>query len=77
MIVGRGLRLSAGGLAVGMVAALLLGRALGGFLYGVEPHDPATLFVVAVTLALVSAVAALAPARRATRVDPVLVLRVE
>lgn len=77
MIVARGLRLSAGGLAVGLVAALLLGRALGGFLYGVEPHDPATLFVVAVTLALVSAVAALAPARRATRLDPVLVLKVE
>jgi putative ABC transport system permease protein len=77
MIVGRGLRLSAGGLAVGMVAALFLSRAMRGFLYGVEPHDPATLIAVAVTLVLVSVLAALVPARRATKVDPVLALKVE
>ncbi len=77
MIVGHGLRLSAGGLTVGMVAALFLSRALRGFLYGVEPHDPATLIAVAVTLVLVSVVAALVPALRATRVDPVLALKVE
>jgi putative ABC transport system permease protein len=77
MIVGRGLRLSAGGLAVGMVAALFLSRAMRGFLYGVEPHDPTTLIAVAVTLVLVSVVAALVPARRATKVDPVLALKAE
>jgi ABC-type lipoprotein release transport system permease subunit len=44
-------------------------------LYGVEPHDPATLLAASGTLAFVSALACLAPARRATAVDPVTVLK--
>ena len=77
MVLGQGMRLSMAGLATGMVAALLLTRLLGGFLYGVEPNDPATLLAVGAVLVLVSALACLAPARRATAVDPVAVLKTE
>ena len=52
-------------------------RVLADFLYEVEPTDPVTLLMVAAVLLLVSVVACLAPARRATGVDPVTVLRAE
>jgi ABC-type antimicrobial peptide transport system permease subunit len=65
------------GLAVGLIVTLFLSRALNGFLYEVRPHDPATLFMVVAVLAIVSAAACLVPARRATRVDPVMVLKAE
>ena len=45
--------------------------------YGVEPHDPATLLMVGAVLVLVSAAACMAPARRATAIDPVSVLKAE
>ncbi len=77
MILGQGMRVSMAGLSVGVLAALVFSRVLSGLLYGVEPHDPATLLMVAVVLVLVSAVACLAPARRATAVDPVTVLKAE
>ncbi len=77
MVLGQGMRLSMAGLAVGMIAALFFTRVLTSFLYGVEPNDPATLLVVGVVLVLVSAVACLAPARTATAVDPVRVLKAE
>ncbi len=77
MVLGQGMRLAMAGLGVGMIAALLSTRVLAGFLYGVEPNDPATLLMVGVVLVLVSATACLAPARRATAVDPVRVLKAE
>ncbi|MEE8146006.1 MAG: FtsX-like permease family protein, partial [Longimicrobiales bacterium] len=77
MVLGQGMRLSVAGLAVGMIAALLSTRVLSGFLYGVEPNDPVTMLMVGAVLVLVSAVACLAPARRATAVDPVTVLKAE
>ncbi len=77
MVLGQGMRLSMAGLAVGMIAALFVTRLLASFLYGVEPNDPATLLMVGAVFVLVSAVACLAPARRATAVDPVRVLRAE
>ena len=52
-------------------------RLLAGFLYGVEPNDPATLLMVAGVIVLVSAVACLLPASSATSVDPVRVLKAE
>jgi len=73
----RGMRLSLAGLAVGMIAALLSTRVLASYLYGVEPNDPATLLMVAAVLILVSGAACLAPARTATAVDPVSVLKAE
>ena len=77
MVLGQGMRLSMAGLAVGMIAALFFTRVLTSFLYRVEPNDPATLLMVGVVLVLVSAVACLAPARTATAVDPVRVLKAE
>lgn len=65
------------GLGAGLVAALILPRALGSMLFGVTPTDPATLLAVSVGISAVALLASLLPARRATRVDPVTVLRSE
>jgi len=65
------------GLAVGIVAALALSRLLTKMLFGVSPHDPRTLVVVAVLLVAVALLASYLPARRATRVDPLTALRAE
>lgn len=59
------------GLALGMLAALFSTQALTGFLYGVQPNDPATLLTVGVVLLLVSAVSCIVPALKATAIDPV------
>ncbi len=77
MVLGQGMRLSLVGLAFGLIATLLSTRVLAGFLYGVEPNDPVTLLLVGAVLVLVSIAACLAPARRATAVDPVSVLKAE
>jgi putative ABC transport system permease protein len=77
MVLGRGLRLSMSGLAVGAMAAVLLTRTLRGFLYGVDSHDPATFTMVAVVLVLVSLAASVLPARRATAADPITVLKTD
>ena len=60
-----------------MIAALVLTRFLSGLLYGVRPADPATLGCVALLLGGVALLASYIPARRATRVDPVVALRCE
>jgi predicted permease len=77
LVVGQGTRLAVVGVAIGAVAALAGGRALASRLYGVSASDPATLAAVAATLVAVAVVASWLPARRATRVDPVVALRVE
>ena len=77
MVLSQGMRLAIAGLALGMIATLWFTRVLAGFLYGVEPHDPATLLMVGAVLVLVSAAACMAPARRATAIDPVSVLKAE
>ncbi len=65
------------GLAVGLAAALGLGRYLSAMLYGVSAQDPATLAAVAAILLACAALALALPARRAARVDPAIALRVE
>jgi ABC-type antimicrobial peptide transport system permease subunit len=65
------------GLAVGMAAALALGRTLTSVLFEVEPWDPATLASAAVLLAAATLAASYLPARRAARVDPVSALGAE
>ena len=70
-------RLLGTGLAVGMLAAFLLGHLLRSFLYGVSQHDVLTLLVVAAVLSLVGLLAAYVPARRAAAVEPTEALRTE
>ncbi|MCL4845718.1 MAG: ABC transporter permease [Acidobacteria bacterium] len=73
----QGLVLTAIGLVAGMAGALALSRVLASLLFGVQPTDPTTFVVVATTITAVAALACFLPARRATRVDPMLVLREE
>jgi ABC-type antimicrobial peptide transport system permease subunit len=65
------------GLAVGLGAAALLTRFVEGMLFGLTPLDPMTFGAVAAMFALVALIAAFLPARRATRVDPLVALRYE
>ncbi len=73
----EGFRLIAGGVISGMVAALILSRALRSFLFDVEPTDPATLLGVGLLFASVALLACWAPTRRAAKVDPIEALRYE
>ncbi|HEV3455277.1 MAG TPA: ABC transporter permease, partial [Thermoanaerobaculia bacterium] len=77
LVVGQGMGLLAAGLGAGLLAALVLTRFLGSLLYGVEAADPPTMLVTAVILGLVALAANWLPARRAARVDPLVVLRAE
>jgi len=77
LILSDGLRLIAGGVAAGLAGALVFSRVLRSFLYEVEPNDPATLIAVAMLFIGVALLACWAPARRATRVDPIKTLRCE
>ena len=77
LVVGHSFRLSAIGVALGAAAALLLGPAIESQLYGVRPRDAATLATVSAALLAVALLAAYLPARRATRVDPLVALRVD
>jgi ABC-type antimicrobial peptide transport system permease subunit len=74
-VVGRGLTLVAIGSALGVAAALGVTRVLSSLLYGVEPTDPLALGGAVVILLAVGALAAFAPARRASLTDPAVVLR--
>jgi putative ABC transport system permease protein len=69
--------LTAVGLGVGLVAALAAGRLVASQLYETEPSDPLTLGVTAGVLAVVAMLASYLPARRATRVDPIVALRAD
>ena len=66
-----------GGIAVGLAGSMLLTRYMASLLFGVTPTDPATYAGVALLLALAAVLASYLPARRATRVDPLLALRAE
>jgi ABC-type antimicrobial peptide transport system permease subunit len=77
MVLGQGTRLIGLGIAAGLAAALALTRLMTSLLFGVSPSDPLTFFCVAVLLMLVALLACAVPARRATRVDPMLALRYE
>jgi putative ABC transport system permease protein len=75
MIVGRALGLSAIGIAMGLAAAIALGRFIQGQLFGVTVFDPVTLGAVAIVLGASAVLASFLPARRATKFDPASALR--
>jgi putative ABC transport system permease protein len=77
MVLRRGLALASAGVVVGLAVALPLTRLLESMVFGVTPTDPPTIVAAVTTIALASVAASLLPARRATRLDPVDVLRNE
>ncbi|HTQ60854.1 MAG TPA: ABC transporter permease [Candidatus Solibacter sp.] len=77
MVVGQGAKLVILGVAVGIVAALVLMRLMSSLLYGVSATDPVTFIGVVILLALVALAACWIPARRALKVDPTVALRYE
>jgi putative ABC transport system permease protein len=77
LVVGQGMRMTAAGIACGVAAGLLTTRLMGSLLFGVSTTDPVTFGAVSVLVAAVALVAGWLPARRASRIDPVVALRTE
>jgi putative ABC transport system permease protein len=77
IVLGRGMLLALVGIGIGLVGAFTLTRFLSTLLFGVTPTDPVTFLVVSALLAVVAFLASYIPARRATRVDPMVALRYE
>jgi predicted permease len=77
MILRQGLWIISGGVAAGILLALAISRLVGNFISGVSPYDPLTYFSVTAILVIVALLACYFPARRATRVDPMIALRYE
>jgi putative ABC transport system permease protein len=77
LVVKQGVKLVALGLALGLVGSFALTRLLTALLFGVTKHDPLTFVAVSVLLAAVALLACYIPARRATRIDPLVALRYE
>jgi putative ABC transport system permease protein len=77
MVLGQGLLTVAIGLIVGLAGALLLTRTMRSMLFEISPNDPITIVGIALLLLLIAMLASYIPARRATRVDPMIALRYE
>ena len=77
LVLREGMALTSVGLAVGLMIAVSLTGLLNGLLYGVQANDPLTLTAVSLLLILVALLATYIPARRASRVDPMIALKYE
>ena len=77
MVLGQGLITVAIGLAIGLAGSLLLTRTMRSMLFEVSPNDPLTIAGITLLLLLIAMLASYIPARRATRVDPMIALRYE
>jgi len=75
MILRQGLDLAIAGAALGLIGAFIVARLMSGLLYGVAPYDPLTFVGVTLVLTAVALAACYIPARRATKVDPMIALR--
>lgn len=77
LIVGQGMRMAFGGVVIGLVISLGLTRLISSLLYGVEATNPETFATVSLLLVSVALLACYVPARRATKIDPIIALRFE
>jgi len=77
LVLSQCLRITGAGIAIGLALALVLLRAIAGFLYGIEATDPATFASLSIVLLSVALLACYLPARRAARVDPLVAMRAE
>jgi len=77
MITVQGMRLAVVGVVIGLLLSLALARALSSLLIGVSGYDVTTFIIVSTLLVLVALVACYLPARRATKIDPLVALRYE
>jgi putative ABC transport system permease protein len=77
LVIGQSMRIVALGLALGLAGALAVAQTMRSLLFEISPFDPVTFAVVAGLLAAAALVACWLPARRATKVDPMIALRTE
>jgi ABC-type antimicrobial peptide transport system permease subunit len=77
MVLGHGRRLALVGIALGIAGALVVSRLMQQALFDVDPAEPLVYIALSIMLLLVAEIASFLPARRATRIDPVIALRTE
>jgi ABC-type antimicrobial peptide transport system permease subunit len=77
LVIGQGMRLALIGLTLGLIASIGLTRLMSGLLFDVNATDPLTFTLIALFLMTVALAACWIPARRATKVDPLVALRLE